>query len=238
MKVIILCGGQGTRAYPYTKRIPKALMAVSGTPIVEQVMRIYAAKGFDEFILSGGHMLEQIADHFSGSSQWSVQCVDTGAGAGTAERIRGCLDIAGKRFFATYCDGLGDIDLHELLSRHAERGYGATMTVYPLRSQYGIVYANPEGRVSHFDEKPVLDEYWINAGFFVFDRDTYAQTTGDDLERDVLPAMASNGILYTYRHLGFWRSLDTYKDQQELDRLWKPFSERLSGPRVHATERD
>jgi len=236
MKVLILCGGQGTRAYPYTQRIPKALMPVAGRPVVEQVMRIYAAQGFTEFVLAGGHLIEEISRYFQIRPGWDMECVDTGVGTDTAGRVRRCLDRLGERFHVTYCDGLGDVNLQELVRFHAGHGDGATLTACPLRSQYGILRWDDEGRVTQFVEKPVLADHWINAGFFVFDRETFAATEGENLERDVLPALAEQESLRMFRHQGFWRSMDTYKDQQELDRLWQPYSVKLDGNRPTSIE--
>ncbi len=226
MKVVILCGGMGTRAYPYTTRIPKALMPVSGLPILEQVMRIYADQGIDEFVLAVGHLKNDIIRYFGTRDRWNVEIVDTGDATDTGGRVRQCLPYLGDHFHATYCDGLGNVDLHALTRAHLERG-GATMTTVQLRSQYGIVQTDSRGRIVGFLEKPVLPECWINAGFFVFERETFASVPGENLERDVLPALAERRELHGHEHYGFWRSMDTFKDQQELDELWMPYSAAL-----------
>ncbi|HEX2680761.1 MAG TPA: sugar phosphate nucleotidyltransferase, partial [Candidatus Dormibacteraeota bacterium] len=227
MKVVILCGGQGTRAYPYTKRIPKALMPVAGAPIVEQVMRIYAYHGYDQFILAVGYLKEDIARYFRRRREWCVECVDTGDTTDTGGRLKRCLDRVGERFHATYCDGLGDVDVRAVADFHTAHGGAGTVTAAPLRSQYGILHSDDEDRIVEFVEKPVLREYWINAGFFVFNRDEVASIDGENLERDILPELARRGQLRVYRHHGFWRSMDTHKDQQELHGLWLPHSEGL-----------
>jgi glucose-1-phosphate cytidylyltransferase len=228
MKVVILCGGRGTRAYPYTRLTPKALMPVGGVPVLEQLMRIYASHGYDEFVLAAGYLKEEIGRYLR-SRPWNAELVDTGDETDTGGRIRRCLDRVGEVFHATYVDGLGDIDLTGLEEFHRRHGAGATLTSAPLRSQYGILEADADGVVSRFVEKPILREYWINAGFFVFDRDAFAATPGENLERDILPELASRGRLRVHRHTGFWRSMDTVKDQRELDELWAPYSEALSG---------
>ena len=231
MTVVILCGGLGTRAYPYTERMPKALMEVAGAPIVEQVMRIYAAAGHRDFVLSVGYLKEAIAEYFERRARqlgWIVRCVDTGETTDTGGRILGCREHVTPTFHATYCDGLGDIDLGALVAFHQDHGRGATMTTVPLRSQYGLVHADGDGCVSHFEEKPVLADRLINAGFFVFDARMFDTWTGSNLERDVLPAMAQRQELYIYRHHGFWRSMDTLKDQQELTPLWSEYAPRYA----------
>jgi len=228
VKVVILCGGLGTRAYPYTRRVPKALMPIAGAPVLEQVMRIYASQGFGEFVLALGHMKADIIRYArSRKNAYKIECVDTGDATDTGERVRRCLDYVGETFHCTYVDGLGDVDLARLAAFHLEHGAGGTVTAAPLRSQYGILRHDEEDRITDFVEKPVLKEHWINAGFFVFQRDLFAQVGGENLERDVLPEMARRRMLYVHRHHGFWRSMDTHKDQQELDALWLPFSRRL-----------
>lgn len=231
MTVVILCGGLGTRAYPYTQRMPKALMEVAGAPIVEQVMHIYASAGYRDFVLSVGYLKEPIAEYFSARAPelgWRVRCVDTGGSTDTGGRILGCREYVTDTFHATYCDGLGDIDLDALVEFHRAHEGGATMTAVPLRSQYGLVYADDAGCVSHFEEKPVLPDRQINAGFFVFDARMFENWQGTNLERDVLPAMAEDRELYIYRHQGFWRSMDTLKDQQELTPIWSEYAPRYA----------
>src|SRR4051794_6265853 len=118
MSVVILCGGQGTRAYPYTSTMPKALMQVDDAPIVEQVMRIYASFGYHDFILSVGYLKDQIVAYFDAAQNrygWQVTCVDTGDKTDTGGRIFGLREYLTPTFHATYCDGLGDVDLDALV---------------------------------------------------------------------------------------------------------------------------
>jgi glucose-1-phosphate cytidylyltransferase len=220
MKVVILCGGKGTRSYPFTEYFPKPMMPISGTPIVVHLMRIYAEQGFSEFVLSAGHRKEILDDYFEGRfKDWDIKIVDTGSDADTGDRIRRCAEFVGDTFFATYGDGLGDIDLNELLSFHQKSGGLATVTSVPLRSQYGTLVFNQEGQVREFHEKPVIRDYWINAGFFVFERRAFEHWHGHNLEGDVLPALSARSELFSYTHQGFWKSMDTSKDQQELERI-------------------
>ena len=122
---------------------------------------------------------------------------------------------------ATYADGLSDIRLDRLLAFHGRHDGLATVTSVPLRSQYGIFDANESGRVVAFREKPILREHWINAGFFVFDKEVFEHWQGANLEKHVMPALAEKKMLYTYRHDGIFRSIDTYKDQQEVEQLYR-----------------
>jgi glucose-1-phosphate cytidylyltransferase len=240
-RVVILCGGKGTRSYPFTEYFPKVMMPVNGTPILVRLMRIYAAQGFVHFVLCAGHRKELLYDYFDGRFQdWQVEIVDTGADSDTGDRIRRCADYVGDTFFATYGDGLGNLDMHSLLEFHHQHGSAATVTTVPLRSQYGQVVSEPGGRVMHFAEKPVVEDHWINAGFFVFQKSVFELWDGANLESHVLPALADHGVLYSYRHRGFWKSMDTSKDQQEMERLSKsgtpPWTVGV-GPALISTER-
>lgn len=220
MKTVILCGGKGTRSYPFTDLMPKVMMPLEGTPILVHLMRIFAAQGFNDFILAAGHRKEALYDYFDGRfPNWKIKIVDTGEASDTGERIRRCVPFAGERFFATYGDGLGNVDLHALAEFHARGKGDATVTSVPLRSQYGTVHFTDDGRVARFEEKPVVRDYWINAGFFVFEKHVFEQSEGQNLEQDILPWLAKNEVLYTYLHTGFWKSMDTSKDQQEFEAI-------------------
>ena len=220
-QVVILCGGKGTRSYPYTEYYPKVMMPINGTPILVHLMRIYAAQGFTNFVLAAGHRKEMLFDYFDGRfTQWQVRIVDTGDDADTGDRIFRCGPYLGKRFLATYGDGLGDLDLHSLLATHDRSGGLATLTTVPLRSQYGHVLFDGKGRINKFEEKPLVHDYWINAGFFVFEKKAFKHWHGHNLENEVLPELARRGQLYVHRHTGFWKSMDTSKDQQELEKLY------------------
>ena len=114
-----------------------------------------------------------------------------------------------------------------MLAFHEGHAGGATATGASVRSQYGLIYADDAGRVSGFEEKPILPGLWINAGFFVYDESVFHHWRGQNLEREVLPALAELGQLNMYRHPRFWQSMDTYKDQQEPHGAWAPYSARL-----------
>jgi glucose-1-phosphate cytidylyltransferase len=220
IKTVILCGGKGTRAYPHTVEVPKPLMEVAGRPILQHVMEIYAAQGFRSFILSAGFKADAVREFAAGMPRdWDIEVVDTGVETNTGGRVIGVRDMVGETFFATYADGLGDVDLEGLLAFHRGHAGAATLTTVPLPSQYGTIEQNGDGRIERFREKPVLRDHWINGGFFVFDRRAFDLWQGEDLERDVLPALGAAGELYAYRHAGFWKSMDTYKDALDLTSL-------------------
>ena len=217
---LILCGGKGTRAYPHTVSVPKPLLEVADRPILRHVMEIFAVQGFTDFVLAAGYKAELIEEFAAATpDDWRVTVVDTGEDTNTGGRVIGCREHIGDRFFVTYGDGVGDVDLARLLAFHQEHGGLATLTTVPLPSPYGTIELDERGCVRRFREKPRLDEHHINAGFFVFDDGVFDHWAGDDLERDVLPALGAEGQLFAYRHAGFWRSMDTYKDAVELTSL-------------------
>jgi len=221
MQVVILAGGAGTRAYPYTEYLPKPMMPVGGKPVIVRVMEIYAREGITDFILSVRYRKEIIADYFANRSLgWNIQIVDTGNDTDTGGRIHGCRHLLDETFMATYADGLSDVPLNDLVAFHHKSGSLATITCVPLRSQYGTISMDSAGKIEEFREKPILDEYWINAGFFVMNGKIFDHWQGNNLERDVFPNLLAGRHLSSFRHRGFFKSMDTYKDQQELEAMF------------------
>lgn len=220
MQVLVLCGGRGMRAYPFTEYLPKPMLPVNGSPILMHVMQIYMDQGFEDFILSVGYRKDVIEDYFHRKLlECRLQCVDTGPETDTGGRIFNCRHLLDGTFMATYADGLSDIPLDDLLEFHRSHGGLATITTVPLISQYGTLELAETGRVCAFREKPVLQGHWINAGFFVFDRKVFEHWNGENLEREVFPRLAHEGLLYAYRHAGFFKSLDSHKDQIEIEQM-------------------
>jgi glucose-1-phosphate cytidylyltransferase len=218
MTAVILCGGRGTRAWPLTEDVPKPLLPVGDRPALSHVLEIYARQGVRRFLLAGGYKVERLRA-WATTTPLDVTVLDTGLDAGTGERILACADHLDGRFFATYGDGLGNVALNRLLDEHVRRGRLATVTTVPLPSQYGTLEIDEAGAVRSFQEKPVLTDHSINAGFFVFERGALDAWPGSDLEREVLPAFAGRLQLSAYRHQGFWKSMDTQKDVEEMTRL-------------------
>jgi glucose-1-phosphate cytidylyltransferase len=200
--------------------LPKPLLQVGELPVLHHLMEIFSRQGFNDFVLAAGFRSDLIAEFAKGlPPDWSVEVADTGEDAGTGKRIARCRSLTGDSFLATYGDGLGAVDLHALLDFHGSHPGAATVTTVPLPSPYGTVEFTPDDRVIRFVEKPKLFDHWINAGFLVIDQRAFEHWSGDDLEREVLPSLARAGELYAYRHEGFWRSMDTYKDALELSAL-------------------
>jgi glucose-1-phosphate cytidylyltransferase len=200
--------------------MPKPLLEVDDVPVVRHVMQIYAMQGFTRFVLAAGFKSDLVREFAGGlPAEWTVDVVDTGEDTDKADRIVMCRELLTPTFFATYSDGVGNVDLDELLRFHRAHAGCATATVVPLPSQYGTLEFGDDGGVHSFLEKPVLRDHWINAGFFVFDEQAFDHWKGADLEGEVLPALGAENQLYAYRHRGFWKSMDTFKDGLELTEL-------------------
>jgi len=222
--VVILCGGRGTRLQERTQSIPKPLVEIGGQPIVWHVVQIYAVQGLRRFVLATGYKHEVMEESVRGL-EWpegiDVQCVDTGLDTPTGGRIKLLEERLGDApFFATYGDGVADVDLAALYRFHREHGGLATMTVVRPLLQFGITELDGDGVVSGFHEKPRSD-HWINGGFFCFEPGVFAYLDRSSaLEHEPLEGLAADGHLRAYRHTGFWECMDTYKDAVELNDLW------------------
>jgi glucose-1-phosphate cytidylyltransferase len=222
--VVILCGGRGTRLRERTEFVPKALVEIGGRPILWHVIGIYAAQGFDRFLLATGYLGEAVEEFVAGEP-WpggiSIECVDTGLDTPTGGRIARFADrLDGGTFCATYADGVADVDLDALLAFHRGHGDVATMTVVQPHLQWGVAELGEGDRVEGFDEKP-RSERWINGGFFCFEPAILDRLDGDSvLEREPLARLAAEAQLHGYRHEGFWDCMDTYKDAVVLNDLW------------------
>jgi len=221
---MILCGGRGTRLQEGTSSIPKPLVEIGGRPIVWHVIQIYATFGFRRFLLLTGHLAE-LLDEFVAGERWpegvSVETVFTGEETPTGGRIHlAGSQLSGSTFCATYADGVADIDLGSELEHHRAHGRLATMAVVRPELQFGVTELRDDGRVSGFHEKPRSD-HWVNGGFFCFESGALAYLSESSvLEREPLEGLADDGHLHAYRHTGFWRCMDTYKDAVTLNDLW------------------
>ncbi len=222
-QVVILCGGRGTRLQERTSELPKPLVEIGGMPIVWHVVNIYAAQGFERFLLCAGYMGDQLAA-FVAHAAWpagiEVECVDTGLDTPTGGRVHRIRERLAERFCLTYADGVADIDLGALRAHHAAHDGLATVTVVRPALPFGVVEPGEGDAVTRFREKPRA-ETWVNGGFFVCEPGVldYLEPASV-LERAPLEALARDGRLRAYRHTGFWACMDTYKDAVALDDLW------------------
>ena len=247
MKAIILCGGQGSRLREHTEFVPKGLVEIGGRPIMWHIMKLYAHHGITDFVLCLGYKGEVIKDYFLNyhamqndftvnlgslddiryhgrhrEEAWNVTLVDTGPDTLTAERILRVREhIEDDTFLVTYCDGVSDVNMSDLIRFHREQGRLATFTGVRDVSRFGVVQEE-NGKVLGFKEKPQLEDR-INAGFFVFDPGSLGYFEGQKgmLEDVVLPSLASDGELSMHKHEGFLHCMDTYRDMLKLEGLWR-----------------
>lgn len=246
MKVVILCGGLGTRLSEETQVRPKPMVDVGDRPILSHIMQVYSRHGFNEFVLALGYKGEVIKDYFlnyharqsdltiqlkSGkveytrptAEDWTVTLVDTGQATQTGGRLlrlRPHVEPTGT-FMLTYGDGVANINVKDLLAFHRSHGRLATVTAVRPPARFGDLCIENE-RVMQFEEKPQAGEGWINGGFFVFEPSVF-DYLGDDstiLERSPLERLAADGQLMAYRHSGYWQSMDTLRDKHALEQLW------------------
>ncbi len=224
LPVAILCGGRGTRLRERTESVPKALVEIGARPILWHVIQLYAAQGFERFLLATGYLGEAVAE-FAAAERWppgvAVECVDTGLDTPTGGRLARLAGRLGDGpFCATYADGLADVNLEALLNFHRAHGDLATLTTVRPHLQWGVAELAPDDRVAGFVEKP-RSEHWINGGFFCFEPGALSYLAEDSvLEREPLQQLAADGQLHGFRHEGFWDCMDTYKDAVTLNDLW------------------
>jgi glucose-1-phosphate cytidylyltransferase len=244
-----LCGGQGTRLREETEVRPKPLVEIGGRPILWHIMKLYAHYGLDEFVLCLGYKGHLIKDFFlnyearmkdltvrlgrlraieyhngHGEDGWTVTLAETGGTALTGARVRRIRRyLDDTTFCLTYGDGLGDINIAELIKFHRSHGKIGTVTGVRPPGRFGELEVEGN-KVAAFAEKPQVTEGFINGGFFVFERafvDRYMDDRDDlVLEREPLQRLAGDGQLMVFQHDGFWQPMDTYREWKLLEDLW------------------
>ncbi len=228
MKVVILCGGKGTRLREETEVRPKPMVEIGGRPILWHIMKTYSFHGYRDFILCLGYKGEIIRSYFNekahGEDDWNVTMVDTGLEAMTGARVKRIEPyIEEDHFMLTYGDGVTDLDIEALVCFHmSHRKVGTVTGVFP-RSIYGELHIEGD-RVRSFDEKPAQSNHLISGGYFVFNKTLFSYLDDRDscvLEKDALRRLANDEELNVYRHEGFWQCMDTYRDYAFLQDLWK-----------------
>lgn len=245
MKTVILCGGRGTRLGEHGANIPKALINIGGNPVIRHLLKFYSSYNFNDFILCLGFLGNEIKRYFldeqwmredftlengrreilsneNSLNNWQMTFAETGLDTNTGGRLKRVEKyLAGEETFCvTYGDGLSDIDLSKLVECHRSHGKIATISVVHPRSNFGILNIDEENLVTEFHEKPVMQD-WINGGFFVFNREIFDYLDENSvLEREPLERLVQEKQLAAFRHTGFWKCMDTYKDNMEFNELW------------------
>ena len=247
MKVVILAGGFGTRLSEETVLKPKPMVEIGGKPILWHIMKIYSHFGFNDFVICLGykgyvikeyfanyflHMADVTFDmehntmdvHNKNAEPWRVTLVDTGDNTMTGGRVKRVAEyIDGETFMLTYGDGVGSVDIAELLSHHRSHGKLATVTAVQPSGRFGALNIETDGDIAGFQEKPKGDGSWINGGFFVLEPDVLEYIDGDTTvwERDPLERLAKDGQFSAYKHTGYWKPMDTLRDKLELENRWE-----------------
>ncbi len=246
MKVVILAGGFGTRLSEETEVRPKPMVEIGGKPILWHIMKIYSHYGFNDFIICLGYKGYVIKEYFlnyylhqsdieidiksntykvinSVTEPWKVTLVDTGIDTMTGGRLKRIQHLIGKEtFFATYGDGLSDINLIELIRFHRESNKLATITAVQPPGRFGALDISDDGAVNQFLEKPLGDGSWINGGFFALEPEVLDFINSDKtvFEKEPLGELSKSGLLVAFRHRGFWHPMDTLRDKMELESMW------------------
>lgn len=248
MKVVILCGGLGTRLKEETEYRPKPMVEIGGKPIIWHIMKIYAHYGYKDFILCLGYRGEILKEYFYkyeildndftieiGNTKnikihsshyekgWRITLANTGERALKGARLKRIEKyIDGNQFMVTYGDGVANIDINDLVKFHQSHGKLATLTGVRPISRFGQIKVKGM-QVLQFTEKPQSSQGLINGGFFVFNREifNYLEDRDDcDLEYGVLEQLASEGQLMVYKHDKFWYCMDTIRDRDYLNKVW------------------
>lgn len=222
MKTIILAGGLGTRIAEETGDKPKPMVLLDDKPIVWHLMNIYARQGYTDFVIATGYLGQVIHNWVEElKSPWSITALDTGKDTLTGGRIRQCLDFIGsERCFATYGDGLGNVNLKNLLDFHVNQGRTATVTAVRPPARFGLLESS-NGKVTSFTEKNQAHAGWINGGFFVLEPDVkeYISDDMEPFETGAIPKLVSESNLSAYHHDEFWQPMDTLREKQELSKF-------------------
>ncbi|MDR3470301.1 MAG: glucose-1-phosphate cytidylyltransferase [Devosia sp.] len=248
MKAVILAGGLGTRMQELTSLVPKPMVEIGGFPILWHIMKLYEHYGVNDFAVALGYKSEVVKDYFANyrlrvnsirvdlatgeiteeaahRERWRVDLVETGLHTQTGGRIARLRRYLGDvPFFATYGDGVADVDVGALLAFHRSHGKIATVTAVRPPSRFGALALGEGNEVTSFTEKPVTGDTWISGGFFVFEPGVFGYLSEDEsciLERGPLDALARDGELAAFRHAGYWQGLDTARDVDAVNRMWE-----------------
>jgi len=247
MKIVILCGGRGTRISEETEVLPKPMVMIGNKPILWHIMKLFSHYGHNDFILCLGyrgyvikeyfshyflHMSDATIDmvdnkvkiHNTASEPWKVTLVDTGLETMTGGRLKKVEKFIGKEtFLMTYGDGVADVDINKLVKTHKKSKKLATLTAVQTSGRFGVLDIGKNSGIKSFLEKPKDESMWINGGFFVLEPKAikYIKDGISTVwERGPLEDLAADKELTAYKHYGFWKCMDTLRDKIELEKLW------------------
>jgi len=245
MKCVILAGGFGSRISEESIHIPKPMIEIGGKPIIWHIMKWYSYFGFEEFIICGGYKCYVINEYFTNynrhcqdlminlaensiefltesSENWKITIIDTGLETMTGGRLKKIKPLLNETFCMTYGDGLSDVNISDLVRFHINENRKATMTIVQPAGRFGSVEFEAN-RVTKFVEKPKGDGGWVNGGFFVLEPEALEEIKDDNTvwEQAPLNSLANSGQLSSFRHNGFWEAMDTLRDKNKLEELWR-----------------
>ncbi|MFN0066132.1 MAG: glucose-1-phosphate cytidylyltransferase [Limisphaerales bacterium] len=249
MKVVILCGGRGTRLREETEFRPKPMVPVGPQPILWHIMKYYARFGHTDFILCLGYKGDMIKDYFRnylwntcdvtlslgrearakfhdrhGEEDWNVTLADTGEDSLTARRLKRVRRYIepGETFFLTYGDGLSDIDIAASLAEHRRVNREVTISAVHPAGRFGALSLDDDGRIHTFLEKPQVEEAYVNGGYMVCSDRVFDYLPEDNVafEREPIARLVAAGQLHSFKHEGWWQPMDTYQESQYLNQLW------------------
>ncbi len=248
MKVVILAGGYGTRISEETDLKPKPMVQIGGKPILWHIMKIYSHYGFNDFVIllgyKGYYIKEYFANYFlhqsditidmqtnkmevhnNSSEPWKVTLIDTGLDTMTGGRIkRAQRYIGNETFLLTYGDGVSNVNIKESINFHQSHQKALTMTAIQPEARFGNLDIDEHMNVKQFMEKPKNESGWINGGFFVCEPKIFDYLTEDEqciFEQAPLQNLAKDGEMSAYKHYSFWQPMDTLRDNQKLNQMWK-----------------
>lgn len=246
MKVVLLAGGFGTRLSEETDLKPKPMVEIGGKPILWHIMKIYSYYGYNEFVICLGYKGYVIKEYFfnyfrhlsdisinlcTNSTEilnttcepWKISLIETGLHTMTGGRIKRIKPFVNNEpFLLTYGDGVGSVDVKELVEYHQSKKKLITVTAVQPSGRFGAMSINPEDKVDSFLEKPKGDGGWINGGFFVCQPEIFDYIKGDEtvFEKEPLEGLATDGEMAAYKHSGFWKPMDSLRDKRELETMW------------------
>jgi glucose-1-phosphate cytidylyltransferase len=251
MKAVILAGGHGTRLSEETQVRPKPMVEIGNKPILWHIMKIYSHHGINDFIICCGYKGEVIKEYFANYflfrsdvtfnlknnqmevhqnhvEPWSVTLLDTGLDTMTGGRIKRVKEHVGNDTFCmTYGDGVSDIRIDNLIRFHKKHKTLATLTAVQPPGRFGTFQlGKKQEKISSFREKPTGDGAWVNGGYFVLEPDVFDYIEGDETvwEREPLEKLSKEGNLAAFKHNGFWQPMDTLRDKNYIESLWKSSS--------------